>query len=671
MLKKALRLRVSRYLLILLMAITLYDAAMLAQDRASKDYLWYDPDKIVKAEPCGECHKAEYEVWQGTKHAEAFRSRHREKRAEEIGKKLGFKFIKRESLCLKCHYTATREKEQLRAISGVSCESCHGPGKDWKDIHNEYGKGYNQQTETAEHKAQRIAESKANGMLRPSELYGVVANCFQCHTVPHETLVNVGGHGTGTTDFEFLSRMDEIRHNFLQAQFDPSRTENVERTPARKRVMFVVSRALDLEYSIRGAAVGKEKGTYFKAMQRRVRSAVNKLRAITKRIALPEVQEMLTTVGKVNIKPNNDGPLLAAAAKIGSATKRFIKNYDGTQLEKLDAHITGTEEVIVEAPPVTDEVPESGGSPTAETKPLKAGSTQETVERQDQPNYKKKRSIRPRSKHKTIGPSCESCHKDQNKWWETDRHYASIDPFVNRAQKNIKIARLYGLSVSEMTKGNQLCMDCHGTVISGQESDDVFDGVSCESCHGPAGDYKKPHSAENPPNGYSVGKDFGMLLLEDVDARARACAQCHYITDPRLISTGHPTGRDFSFVQRNEKINHWPTGPNHGSEALKAAYGKEKQRRGGIPQVTLATVTVSSSSRRQGSQRVTSTSQPARRISERQRPVVIQSQPLPVRKASINLEPFPAISDSTSVEELLLILKERLELLYQEVGRGK
>ena len=154
-------------------------------------------------------------------------------------------------------------------------------------------------------------------------------------------------------------------------------------------------------------------------------------------------------------------------------------------------------------------------------------------------------------------------------------------------------------------------------------------------------------------------------------ARARACAQCHYITDPRLISTGHPTGRDFSLVERNEKINHWPTGPNHGSEALKAAYGREKQRRGAIPQVTLATAIVSSSSRRQGSQTVTSTSQPARRIPEPPRPVAVQPQPFPVRKKNFNLKPFPVINDSTSVEELLLILKERLELLYQEVGRGK
>lgn len=664
-------------------AIILINGASLtlAQELSDREYVWHDPDKIVTAEPCGECHKSESEVWKKTKHATGFKSLHRKKSAESIKERMEFKLIKRESLCLKCHYLAGIKRNQLRAISGVSCESCHGVAKDWIDVHNNYGTGFNYHTETPEHKGQRIAESKAKGMFRPSELYEVVANCFQCHTVPHERLVNVGGHTSGSSDFEFLRRVDEIRHNFLQAQFDPTRTENAERSPERKRVMYVVGRVVDLEYSIRGAAVAKEKAGYIRAMQRRVRSAINKLKAITNRANVPEVKEMLTIIGKVKIGPNNESSLLSAATNIGEVTKRFIKNHDGSQLLGLDGLISGTEEAIVEAPPVVSEAPESSESIKSveikepETKvasgrdiPKPTDVAQPSDQKKKaQPVYAKRQYIRPRSKHKTIGPSCD-CHKEQNKWWETDRHFSSINPFINKAQKNIQIARLYGLKVSEMTKGNRLCMDCHGTVITGDESEDVFDGVSCESCHGPAGDYKKPHSADNPPNGYAVGKDFGMVLLENLDVRVDACGQCHYITDPKLISTGHPSGTNFNFVQGNQKIKHWKQ-PIASSGALKSAYDKVKQKRGTIPRVTLAKLDeppkpqpltkIENVANQQDRQDIPKPFSP--------RPVDFRLPTVPSKK-NIELPPFPTIDENTSIEEILLILKERLEQLYQKIG---
>jgi hypothetical protein len=677
-------------------------ANVFAQETYDPEYVWYDPEKIVTAEPCSECHKSEYQAWKKTKHATGFKTLHRKESAERIAKEMGFKLIKRESLCLKCHYLAGIKRNQLRAISGVSCESCHGAAKEWINVHNNYGKGFSYHTETPEHKAQRITESKAKGMFRPSEIYEVVTNCFQCHTVPHEKLVNVGGHPSGSSDFEVLQRVDEIRHNFLQAQFDPARTENAERAPERKRVMYVVGRAADLEYSIRGAAVAKASGGYMRAMQRRIRSAINKLKAITNRVNVPEVDQMLQIVGQVNVRPNNESSLVSAALKIGEVTKKFIKNHDGTQLASLDGLISGTKEPVAEVAPAATEESESVESPESEKQAVGASKvesptietrepeTSETrkpaeAERPSKPNladvqkkkpdlpaYPKKKYIRPRSQRRTIGPSCD-CHKEQNKWWETDRHFSSINPFVDRAQKNVQIARLYGLKVSEITKGNRLCMDCHGTVITGDESEDVFDGVSCESCHGPAGDYKKPHSADNPPNGYSVGKDFGMALLENLDVRAEACAQCHYITDPKLISTGHPSGTNFDFVQGNQKIRHWKQ-PIATSGALKSAFDKLKQRRGAIPQVArvLSTEPPPSSSKPPSQEivveqqtQVTPPKPPT------VRPVNFRPQSLsPPRSAkSTKLPPFPAINENTSVEEILLILKERLELLYEKTGK--
>ena len=81
-----------------------------------------------------------------------------------------------------------------------------------------------------------------------------------------------------------------------------------------------------------------------------------------------------------------------------------------------------------------------------------------------------------------------------------------------------------------------------------------------------------------------------MVLLEDLDRRANACAQCHYITDPGLISVGHPTGtgspagKVFDFVERNGEIRHWKE-PIAKTTALVTAFEDELQRLGPVPDV--------------------------------------------------------------------------------------
>lgn len=645
---------------------------------ASNSFLWYDPEKIVTAEPCGECHISEYEVWKATKHATGFKTLHRKKVAEDIARRMGFRLIKRESLCLKCHYTTKTKKEKLRAVSGVSCESCHGAALDWINIHNDYGNGFDHRSESTEHRSLRIARSKENGMFRPSELYEVVANCYQCHTVPHEELVNIGHHSSGSRNFDFLARFDEIRHNFLQAQFDPSQTENAERSPERKRVMYVVGKALDVEYGVRGAAVAKQNGIYLRAMQRRIKGAINHLNSILLQVNIPELRDILEVIGSVNVKANNQNTLIAAARKIAAATRRFIRNHDGSSLDVIHGLITGIEpRIVAESRATTDTTAPSSAakaaSSTARSVRLATGSTIDLLEPEkekthsaDIPTYAIKRFIRPRSKHQTIGPSC-NCHIGQTSWWPNDRHYRSAEPFISNNTGNIQIARLYGLNQEAMIKGDQICMDCHGTVISGAETQDVFDGVSCESCHGPASDYRVPHSQDRPPNGYEIGKDFGMILLENLAKRAQTCASCHYITDPRLISTGHPTGRNFDFANADELIRHWKE-PQAERGALQAAYKKVKSQRGPIPTVPLSSrSTLAAAVSITGSPRTSLKHRAIQRTAATIRPAG-SATPSNQSGRPIALPPFPAIDDSTSIEETLLIIKKRLELLYHSIG---
>ncbi|MFQ5349271.1 MAG: cytochrome c family protein, partial [Thermoanaerobaculia bacterium] len=226
-----------------------------AQELPFLEHARVDPRQVMTAEACGECHLSEHAVWKATPHATGFRTLHKKEQALTIAGKLGFRLIKRDSICFSCHYTPIVEREKIRVDSGVSCESCHGAGRDWIKVHNDYGDGFDHRSEPAAHRRERIEASRRAGMRRPSDLYPVVANCYSCHTVPNEELVNVAGHTTGSSDFEFVEwSQGEIRHNFLQSTLAGSSPANAERPMGRKRVMYVVGRALDLEYSLRGVA---------------------------------------------------------------------------------------------------------------------------------------------------------------------------------------------------------------------------------------------------------------------------------------------------------------------------------------------------------------------------------------------------------------------------------
>jgi hypothetical protein len=77
------------------------------------------------------------EAWKLTHHFETFNSMHRSAAGREVASKMGLRRIKEESLCLKCHYTdQTDDSGKVVPISGISCESCHGPGKDWIKVHS-------------------------------------------------------------------------------------------------------------------------------------------------------------------------------------------------------------------------------------------------------------------------------------------------------------------------------------------------------------------------------------------------------------------------------------------------------------------------------------------------------------------------------------------------------
>ncbi len=665
-------------------------------------YLRTDPAKIVTdandpSVPCGECHTLEYEVWQETPHATGFDLLHRSEQAQEILQKMEFRLSKRESLCLRCHYTATIRNDQARAIAGVSCESCHGAARDWVNVHNDYG-GADHDTEPEAHKQQRIAQSIEGGMLRPSDnLYAVAANCFECHTVPNEKLINVGGHPSGSK-FDLIEWSDKIQHNFLQAQWSNDET-NRAKTPERKRLMFVIGRALNYEYSIRAAAEATEASRYFKAIERKIKGARRDLDKVYRVAPLPEVQAILNQGGNLKIAPNNRTALLAAADAMSASAQQFAQNNDGSQLAALDPLIAGEPVATPEpdpepTPPATDPtetpatvdsaaVPGTTTTTTTTTTDTAATTVEGEPAQPTGPVIAVAGQIRRRpawftgSKYGTLGPSdgC-SCHNDQFDWWDRDAHSQSAFPLLSHDPKAVEIATTYGLSVSQMKRGNQICMNCHGTIVTGEEAEEVFDGVSCENCHGPGEGYERQHQPPKPPpatwSSYAEGASLGMINQEDPATRANNCVRCHHITDERLLSSGHPTGEEFNMAERNQKIKHWEA-PNHGAGVLNNAYQQARSRRA-IPQVQIATpVAVGVPPpppvvRRRPSSGSVSRG-PARPPIPRTRPVRRSARG--PAGPSLDLPPPPMVTDTTSTEEILLLVKQRLDELYRALGRGQ
>lgn len=675
-----------------------------------------DLDRVTGAEACGECHVSAYEVWKGTTHATGFKSLHRTGSAESIAERMGFKLIKRNSMCLDCHYTPTQRDDDVRALSGVSCESCHGAGRDWIEVHNDYGgKGIDHTTETPEHREQRLAASREAGMRSASDLYAVASACYGCHTVPEERLVNVGKHSLGSPEFELAAwNRGEIRHNFLDSFLDGDGTDNAERPPPHQRRTYVLGRALALEHALRGVAAATENGVYLKAMQGRLRDALSELRLLSRVGELPEVDEMLAAARAAKARLGHRDDLLAAADRVGDAARRFLHARDGTRLAAIDPLVEGRyEDLDLDEPELADdelddpfdEGPETGEPLAGETQiaavgtdPSTPGAVPESAAGGNpQPRGipaegERRTHLRPRSAHDTLSATaCSKCHGDQHAWWYDDRHNTSIDPFLDRDPAVIKIARLYGLSTSKINRADSLCMDCHGTATSNRRGREVQDGVSCQSCHGPAADFLEPHqegekSLGRQRPGFRKALQLGMADLRDLETRIANCASCHYVTDPRLISSGHPTGADFDPVEGMASVRHWEE-PLEGRSALQTTWQAQLAKRGPVPKVRrarLAPRPTRSGAAGAGGVADADASVDIAAAPGPRRPRVLT--PRPARGAStaggsrvgsssdagsdleFDLPAFPEFDAETSIEDLLSFLKQRLEALYRTVG---
>jgi hypothetical protein len=108
---------------------------------------------------------AQFKVWEKSRHARAYETLASAK-AKEVATAKGIDNPQESPECLKCHVTgygadASLFESTYKKEDGVGCESCHGAGKDYKNI-----------------KIMKDPEAaKAKGLIIPDEQV-----CKKCHS---------------------------------------------------------------------------------------------------------------------------------------------------------------------------------------------------------------------------------------------------------------------------------------------------------------------------------------------------------------------------------------------------------------------------------------------------------------------------------------------------------
>jgi len=301
----------------------------------------------VGAERCRECHEREYRHWSRTTHAVLLTESEDDgvlDLVEEIPDALGIGDVETDAACAKCHFSEYRDASGEQRLAPIDCESCHGKASGWIEVHGDYGSKNGVQiddpaAEDPLHRKRRLEEAIAEGMAHPSTIVGITQNCFECHVGPGERIINVGGHAAGS-DFELVTHFEEaVRHNYQQV----APHANMPLSEVRRRQLYVVGRALDLEYSLRGLARATEEGRYLRSMKARVAASRKELEKILRAMPISEVATILGEVAQLEVREGNATRTLEVARRIHNATIEFAAKHDGEHLSDLDPLIPASE----------------------------------------------------------------------------------------------------------------------------------------------------------------------------------------------------------------------------------------------------------------------------------------------------------------------------------------
>jgi len=159
---------------------------------------------------------------------------------------------------------------------------------------------------------------------------------------------------------------------------------------------------------------------------------------------------------------------------------------------------------------------------------------------------------------KYIGPgSCAatSCHgsvkpiagsrilqNEYSTWILQDKHSRAYQALTSDIGE--RMARI--LKLGSKAEESPKCLVCHALYTTSEQrgrSFEIAEGVSCESCHGPASAWLGPHTTRDWSHEKSVAQ--GMQDTRNVIHRTQKCLECHLGTkekfvDHEMIAAGHP-----------------------------------------------------------------------------------------------------------------------------------
>ena len=128
-------------------------------------------------------------------------------------------------------------------------------------------------------------------------------------------------------------------------------------------------------------------------------------------------------------------------------------------------------------------------------------------------------------------------------WAAQDKHSRAYTVLSNPT--SIRIGKILGLE--QAPNKSDKCLVCHALNVRSDQRAQTFqsidDGVSCESCHGPAVGWLGQHTLKNWSHEQSL--NLGMYDTRDLSKRTARCLTCHLGTpekevDHIMIAAGHP-----------------------------------------------------------------------------------------------------------------------------------
>lgn len=160
-------------------------------------------------------------------------------------------------------------------------------------------------------------------------------------------------------------------------------------------------------------------------------------------------------------------------------------------------------------------------------------------------------------------------------WMDRDPHARSLRTLETEPARKMFEALGIKNATGEIIdqRGYNNCLNCHGAKIRGEEPDTVaFESINCESCHGPAEQWRDSHYRA----GWSRAASTGFIDNKQLSTRSQSCAKCHVGAADRevnhdLIAAGHPVLK-FDLAAYHEML------PKHWNDVKERATTKDFER---------------------------------------------------------------------------------------------